>query len=108
MTTQVHIDAGICGFHTAAGVSSEDAQNVTFSVTSECEKIRRLAAQLAEAGPLDAYSEISPDGPGRLLGTARATLKGCCAGCAVPVGLYKGMQVAAGLALPKDISIRLG
>jgi hypothetical protein len=37
----------------------------------------------------------------------RATLKGCCAGCAVPAGLFKAMQVAAGLALPKDINIRL-
>jgi hypothetical protein len=31
----------------------------------------------------------------------------CCAGCAVPAGLFKAMQVAAGLALPKDITIRL-
>jgi len=28
-------------------------------------------------------------------------------GCAVPVGLFKAMQVMAGLALPKDISIRV-
>ena len=37
----------------------------------------------------------------------RANLHGCCAGCAVPVGLFKAMQVAAGLALPKDIEIAL-
>jgi len=37
----------------------------------------------------------------------RETLKGCCAGCAVPAGLFKAMQVAAGLALPQDITIRL-
>ncbi|MFN2352102.1 MAG: hypothetical protein ABR497_09170, partial [Kiritimatiellia bacterium] len=34
-------------------------------------------------------------------------LKGCCAGCAVPVGVFKAMQVAAGLALPKDPTITL-
>jgi len=107
MTARVTIEAGICGFRTTAETSSADGQNVTFAVTSDCEKIRRLATQLAEQGPIDAYSEISPDSPSRLLGTARATLKGCCAGCAVPTGLYKAMQVAAGLALPKDISIRI-
>jgi hypothetical protein len=37
----------------------------------------------------------------------KETLTGCCAGCAVPVGLFKAMQVAAGLALPKDITIKL-
>ena len=31
----------------------------------------------------------------------------CCSGCAVPVGIFKGMQVAAGLALPKDIRIAI-
>ena len=107
MTCTVTIDAGICGFRTQARVSSEDSQNVAFAVTSDCEKIQRLAALLAEQGAIDAYGEISPESPSRLLGTARATLKGCCAGCAVPVGLYKAMQVTAGLALPKDISIRL-
>jgi uncharacterized 2Fe-2S/4Fe-4S cluster protein (DUF4445 family) len=42
-----------------------------------------------------------------LLRTARDVLTGCCAGCAVPVGLFKTMQVAAGLALPKDITINM-
>jgi len=37
----------------------------------------------------------------------QAVLTGCCAGCAVPVGLFKAMQVAAGLALAKDIAITL-
>lgn len=107
MTCTVRVDAGVCGFRTEAVVSSEDSQNVAFAVSSDCEKIRRLAAQLADLGAIDAYAEISPESPSRLLGTARATLKGCCAGCAVPVGLYKAMQVTAGLALPKDITISL-
>jgi hypothetical protein len=103
----VEIDAGICGFKTAAIVVSEDSQNVTFQVTTDCEKIRGLAETLKGKEPLDAYQEISPAAESVLLGTARSTLKGCCAGCAVPVGLFKAMQVAAGLALPMDIGIRL-
>jgi len=42
-----------------------------------------------------------------VMATVREHLKGCCAGCAVPVGIFKGMQVAAGLALPKDITIKM-
>ncbi|MGB9596019.1 MAG: DUF6951 family protein [Candidatus Poribacteria bacterium] len=34
-------------------------------------------------------------------------MKGCCSGCAVPVGIFKSMQVAAMLALPMDISIKI-
>ena len=107
MTARVESDAGICGFRTAASVVSEDGQNVTFGIDSTCEKIRRVAQALKERGPIDAYQEIGPAAESVLLATTRATLQGCCAGCVVPTGLFKGMQVAAGLALPKDISIRL-
>jgi len=107
MHAKVEIDAGICGFRTTADVTSDDSQNVAFAIDSGCEKIRALAARLQEHGPIDAYQEISPAAESALLATVRETLKGCCAGCAVPAGLFKGMQVAAGLALPQDIAIRL-
>jgi hypothetical protein len=107
MQAKVDIAAGICGFRTTAGASSEDCQNVTFSITSDCEKIRALAMRLQAIGPIDAYQEISPVTESVLLAMVRETLKGCCAGCAVPAGLFKSMQVAAGLALPQDIVIRL-
>ena len=43
MKASVEIDAGICGLKTRATVASEDSQNVTFQVTSDCEKIRGMA-----------------------------------------------------------------
>ena len=107
MQANVDITAGICGFRTTAVVSCEDFQNVTFAIDSNCEKIRAVAARLQACGPIDAYQEISPIAESVLLTAARETLKGGCAGCAVPIGLFKSMQVAAGLALPQDIAIRL-
>jgi hypothetical protein len=107
MQAKADITAGICGFRTTAGASSEDSQNVIFAITSDCEKIRSLAERLQAIGPIDAYQEISPVTDSVLLTTVRETLKGCCAGCVVPAGLFKCMQVAAGLALPQDIAIRL-
>ena len=107
MIARVEIDAGICGFRTTACATSADGQSVSFEIQSDCEKIRDLGKQLRGKGVIDAYQEISPAKESVLMQTVRATLKGCCAGCAVPAGLFKAMQVAAGLALPKDITIKL-
>jgi hypothetical protein len=107
MKSKVRIEAGICGFQTDAAIQSDDDQMVAFDVQSGCEKIRSLGELLRGNGPIDAYQEIGPKGESVILGAARSVLKGCCAGCVVPVGLFKGMQVAAGLALPKDIRVDL-
>lgn len=107
MKVTVDIDAGICGLHTTACVNSEDSQNVTFDINTNCENIAQLAQALGEKGPIDAYQEISPSSPSVIMTTAHQTLKGGCVGCAVSVGLFKAMQVASGLALPKDIAIKL-
>ncbi|MFA5343106.1 MAG: hypothetical protein WC381_03995 [Kiritimatiellia bacterium] len=56
---------------------------------------------------LDSYAEIGAGADGIILSTARETLKGCCAACAVPVGAFKAMQVAAGVALPKDVTLKI-
>lgn len=107
MDSRVEVQAGICGFVTIAQAHSDDNQHVTFSIESNCEKIKALGERLKSIGAVDAYAEIFPGGSSVLLSSARETLSGCCAGCVVPVGLFKAMQVAAGLALPKDIHITL-
>ncbi len=107
MKSTVTIDAGICGFVTTACITSDDGQHVIFDIDTNCEKIASLGQRLGEKGPIDAYQEISPGGPAIIITAVRETLTGCCVGCAVPVGLFKAMQVAAGLALPKDIIIKI-
>lgn len=107
MNVQISVNAGICGFTTKADVKCEAGQFVELAIKSPCEKIQALAKSLKEAGAIDAFREISVAGESVILATTRATLKGCCAGCVVPVALFKSMQVAAGLALPSDISISM-
>lgn len=107
MKAKVEIEAGVCGFRTQATAASEDGQYVTFAVETDCETIGQLATAFADRQPLDAFQEISPAGEGIFMATVHEMLKGCCSGCAVPAGIFKAMQVAAGLALPKDISIRI-
>lgn len=98
------IQAGICGFVTEVVATCDDDQQVAFEIASPCEKVRSLAEHLPA---VDAYDEVRAGSEGVLLSTARAHLTGCCAGCVVPAGLFKAMQVAAGLALPHAIGIEL-
>ena len=109
MRVNVDILAGICGFRTSGTAHSSDDQNVEFSLTSDCQKIANLLLELGNATPFDAYAEIStkPESGARFLDICRKVLSGCCSGCVIPAGLFKAMQVAARLALPKDICISL-
>ncbi len=107
MKAKVEIEAGVCGFRTQATAVSDDGQHVTFAVDTDCDKIAQLAVAIVDRQPLDAYQEISSAGEGIFMATVHETLKGCCSGCAVPAGIFKAMQVAAGLALTKDIAIRI-
>jgi hypothetical protein len=107
MQARADIAAGICGFRTRCRATSEDDQNVTFEIESECEKVRTFAAKLKARGTVDAFQEISGTGESVVLGTAREVLKGCCGACAAPIGVFKAMQVAAGIALPKDVQLKI-
>ena len=99
------INAGVCGFHTTVAARSDDMQMVTLELESECQKIRGLAEALNVT--IDAYQEIGDGSDGIVMSAARAHLKGCCAGCAVPSGIFKSVQVAGGVALPAPVSITI-
>jgi hypothetical protein len=99
------IKAGVCGFHTTVTARSGDMQIVTLELASECEKIRGLAEALKD--PIDAYQEIGDGSDGIVLKAAVAHLKGCCAGCVVPSGIFKSVQVAGGVALPAPVSFTI-
>jgi hypothetical protein len=96
------INAGICGFVTEVTATSEDQQHVCLQIESTCGNIKTLAASLPE---LDAYAELGAGFDGELWTAIRAGLRGCCSGCVVPSGLFKAMQIAAGVALPKAASM---
>lgn len=96
--THGRIEAGICGFVTRVTATSEDQQHVRFQVESTCETITALGSALPE---VDAYAELGSGFDGELWSTIRSGLKGCCSGCVVPSGLFKAMQIAAGVALPR-------
>lgn len=108
MKVKTQIAPGICNFNAVVTAVAEDGQNVTFEFVTECENIKELARQIADISPVDAWMTLGPDENPILL-KARKLLqsKGCCEACIVPASTVKTMQIAANLALPKDVSIRM-
>ena len=104
MTAKASIHAGVCGFRTAITATSEDSQHVQFEIESTCAKITEMAKGLPA---VDGYKEIADGFEGVVYGRVREVLRGCCSGCIVPPGLFKSMQVAAGLALPANATVEL-
>ena len=107
MKAKVEIEAGVCGFTTVAKAACDDGQHVEFDVKSGCEKVRKFAEALKTVGAVDAFQEISGKKQSKVMDAAKKTLKGCCSACVAPCGVFKAMQVAAGLALPKNISLKI-
>jgi len=101
MTATATIDAGVCGFRTVARAECDEGDIVTLSIDSDCPRIREYAAALQAPGGVSVLEELSPEGASRVLVHPGP----CCPGCVAPAGVFKAMQVAAGLALPKDAAI---
>lgn len=97
------IDAGICGFHTSVIAEAETMRKVKLTIETECAQIAKAAEQLPE---MDMLEELKAGlGHGHVYGV----LSGCVRHVTCPVGsgILKAAEASAGLALPKDVSIKL-
>ena len=101
--TSAEICAGICGFTTIVEAAMDGQRRVLLSIESQCEKVQSLAVELTQVDP---FQEITRRGDGPL--TLRLAAKHLShTACPVPAGIIKAVEVAAGLALPTDASIKL-
>ncbi len=97
------IEAGVCGMTTTVRTKADGAV-VRIEIESDCAHIVKLAAALTEVEP---FREISFRGQEPL--TLEKAREHCAhAACPVPTGILKAIEVEAGLALPKDVTIRVG
>jgi hypothetical protein len=108
MDVEVNVDPGICNFPAKISAASNDGVLVDIELVTECESMLQLAKLIHEIMPIDAYQELGPK-ESLILEAARSILvtKGCCEACVVPAGICKAIQVAANLALPRDISMKI-
>ena len=100
------VNPGVCGFIADIEAEVRDYQFVTLKANSSCEKISAIAELLSKK-EFDAYNEIRDGFDGEFYKIIKKNLKGACSACAVPVGMFKSMQVAASIALPRDVLIEI-
>jgi hypothetical protein len=99
----VKVNAGICGFNTIIKVQSEDMQNAMIRFETECPNLKPLEQELKE---LDSFQEcFSNIGESNVFKQSQKYCKH--AACPVPTAIIKGVEVACGLALPKDVVIKI-
>ena len=109
MKASSKVDAGICGFKTRITAETEDGMNVDLKIGSDCDTIKELTLLIRAKGPFNALQDLTPIAENVVLAICRPVLqkKGCCEACVVPLAMCKTMQVAANLALPKDVTIEI-
>jgi len=99
----VMVHAGVCGYSSVLRACKTEGYNVALDIESECPHVRGIGS---DVGEVDALRQIGlRGGLPPLLETAYAH---CIhAACPVPSALVKAVEVAAGLALPHDVSMRI-
>ncbi len=100
---RAEIEPGNCGFTTIVEAEMNGQQRVTLCIESRCKAVQKLAENLTEVDP---YREISFRGEGPL--TLALGQEHCShTACPVPVGILKVVELAAGMAVPGEVSIKL-
>ncbi len=99
---KAEIKPGVCGFTTTVETTM-DGDLCTVAIKSECKAIQRLGQKLQRVDPFREFT-FRGDGPE----TYELAASYCShAACPVPVGVVKAVEIAAGLALPADVTIKL-
>ena len=100
---KVEIDAGACGFKVQVDATSADQQHVRLDITTDCPSFAEFKEVIRA---VDAFEEIEPNGKrGKIIKQWPRYLH--CSACPAPAGIIKAVEIAAGLALPKDATIRV-
>jgi hypothetical protein len=99
---KAEINPGVCGFRTTIEATM-DGDLCTVTIESDCKAIQRLAQKLQRVDPFREFT-FRGEGPE----TYELAASYCShAACPVPVGIVKAVEIAAGLALPVDVTIKL-
>ncbi len=100
---EVQVDPGICGLKSSITVESSDMMSAKVSIESECPDIRKIGEHIQEIDSMkDVFAKLGDSSVYKL------GKEFCSHGtCPVPGAILKGVEVACGLALPKDVSIHI-
>ncbi|MBI5605844.1 MAG: hypothetical protein HY879_21125 [Deltaproteobacteria bacterium] len=99
---RVTVDSGICGFHCVVEAWEKEKRQVIITVSgSECKQIQSLSEKVKEMNLRELFAPI-----GQNLVFTSAQSVGCHPSCPVPIAILKAVEVAMGMALPRDAVIR--
>lgn len=100
---RVTVDAGICGHETVILAHEDEDGMIRLTIDTDCRNCQGLGEDLAIVDPMSLFVGSTKDG---VVYTAAAKHPLHHA-CPVPSGIVKAIEVAANLALPRDVVIRV-
>jgi hypothetical protein len=99
----VTVDAGICGFYTKIKALSPDRQKVHIAYQTACPHAAKASAELTQ---VDAFQELFRK-PHETTVYAALSKHLPHVTCPLYSAFLKAIELAAGLALPKDVAVRI-
>lgn len=99
--TKVIVHSGICGFSVAITAEKGQAKTITISLDTDCEMVSKMRDDISA---LDLMAAFTRQVQNPVYRSASQHIKH--AACPVPAAILKALEVEAGLALPKDVTIK--
>jgi hypothetical protein len=98
----VTAEPGICGFPCTIKAQKSGNRTVTVEINgSECKQIQRLSARITEMSLKELFLPLT-----RNPVYVAAEKSGCHPSCAIPAAVIKAVEVALGMALPREVRIK--
>jgi hypothetical protein len=98
----VSVDSGICGFDCRIKAWKMDRRTVGLQISeSECQQVQRFSDRLPQLTLSEIFAPITSN-PVYLAAEQSA----CHSSCPIPAAVLKAAEVALGMALARDASIR--
>ena len=99
--TRVIVNPGICGFITTIEVAKISKQKVSVKIVSTCEMVNKLSDSLTELDKWQLFKPYSLCKVYRFASECSLHIS-----CPVPIAILKAVEVEAGVALPRDATMR--
>ena len=96
------VDPGVCGMHATIEVTKIDIKRFWIEVNTNCEMITKMVELM---GGVDLNDVLKPQINSKVYQCASEC--GVHTACPIPMAILKAIEVEAGLALPRPVSVDL-
>jgi hypothetical protein len=97
------VDPGICGFTCVVKAQKKGPRAVAIKISgSECKQIQKLSGLLQEMSLIELFKPITVN---PVMISAQSA--GCHTSCAIPLAIFKTVEVALAMALPRDVKLNV-